>query len=328
MKARDAAIQGGLAALGLVAVYGTWQREPERSTGEVVVLDSGKGDVSKVRFEDGAKWVELERRPEGGESAVWLKLSAKPETKVPEREVRGNESAEKTYEKFTPLRGLRALGVLDAAKLKEFGLDAAKKKLEITAKGDKHTFMVANPPAGGSAPYFKDERDGRVYVVEGVISDLDSAAVRLVSRTMHAFKKTEWDGLKITAGKKSRDLVQTSPENQAQAKLAAAKTPDKPDDLAKNWHDKVWALSVVEVLGKGEKPAAGEPEVAVKVEYSWHGKNVGFVELGRVLPAAVASMPAHPAVDVYARTEHTAGWVKVPASADDLMKEAEKVAGE
>jgi hypothetical protein len=35
---------------------------------------------------------------------------------------------------------------------------------------------------------------------------------------------------------------------------------------------------------------------------------------------------APPKADLYARTEHTAGWVKLPASAEELFKEAEKVA--
>src|SRR5205823_6489508 len=78
MNVRGAALQSGLAALGLVAAYTTWQREPERAPGEVVVLDVNKGDVKQIRFDDGAgKWVELERRSEPGldEPRVWLKLA-------------------------------------------------------------------------------------------------------------------------------------------------------------------------------------------------------------------------------------------------------------
>ena len=43
-------------------------------------------------------------------------------------------------------------------------------------------------------------------------------------------------------------------------------------------------------------------------------------ELGRV----TAPPPAK--AEAYARTEHTSGWVKLPQSAEDLMKEADKVA--
>ena len=41
MRARGATIQGALAGLGMLAAYGTWQREPERAAGEVTVLDIG-----------------------------------------------------------------------------------------------------------------------------------------------------------------------------------------------------------------------------------------------------------------------------------------------
>ena len=44
----------------------------------------------------------------------------------------------------------RAFGSLDAAKLKELGLDAPKRKLEVTVKGEVRKYEIgqpANPPA-------------------------------------------------------------------------------------------------------------------------------------------------------------------------------------
>ncbi len=332
MKARGAAIQGGLALVTLTAAYATWQRQPEHSAAEAVVLEASKNDLTKVRYDEGAKWVELERKGSGSDAAIWLKFSAKEDAKppVPERLVRGNESADKLWERFTPMRALRALGALEPAKLKELGFETAKKKVEVTARGDKRTFVIATAPTGGSAPYWKDERDGRVYVVESILSDLDSAQVRLVSRGLHTFKKTEFDAITVSASDKKRELVQTQPETP-NAKLASKKDPNKTDEQAKNWHDKIFGASAVEVLGQGEKPAGGEPQLALKVEYFSHGKSVGFVELGRVPQVAPAntSAPAPTASDIYARTEHTAGWVKLPAIMEDLVKEADKiVAGE
>src|SRR5262249_19730262 len=131
MKARGAAIQGSLAAFGLIAAYATWQREPERAPGEVTVLDAGKNDITKIRFEgEGGKWTELEAKNEAEGRVVWLRLSGKADAKpapTPERTVRGNEGALKLVEKFAPLRATRALGTLAAEKLKELGLDAPKK---------------------------------------------------------------------------------------------------------------------------------------------------------------------------------------------------------
>jgi hypothetical protein len=327
MKARGAAIQGGLAAVGLLAVYGTWQREPERAPGEVVILEGAKSDVKKLRYSDEGKWVELER----GDGAVWVKVSANAERKTPERKLRGNESAERLLEKFGPLKATRALGALAADKLKEFGLDAPKKKIEVDARGQKVTLAVGVSPFGVSDPYVKDERDGRVYVLGGaILSDLDAAAVRLVDRQLHTFQPGDYDAIAITAGGKKRELLVVgggAGAMAAAAKLASKKSPDKPDELAKNWHDKVWRAMVVDVLGAHEIPPTGAPTVALRVDYTSKGKEKGFIEIGRTQAApSPTNVVAPGAPDLFARTEHTAGWVKLPTTLDELLKEAEKVA--
>jgi len=134
MRTRGAAIQGGLAAIGLLAAYATWQREPEKTSAEAIVADVSKGDLAKVRYDDGTKWVELTQRKDADGPAVWIKMSPNPKAKTPEREVRGNEGANKLWEKFTPLRATRALGTLAPDKLKELGLDAPKKHIELSAR--------------------------------------------------------------------------------------------------------------------------------------------------------------------------------------------------
>ncbi len=347
MTTRGAAIQGILATLGLAGAYATWQREPERAAGEVVVLDVTKKELTKVRYEEGPKWVELEWRIEADSDgpAPWIRVAARPETKAPERELRGNSDATKLLEKFAPLRATRALGILAADKLKEVGLDAPKKKLEVTARGAKQVFQIGSAPFGFGEPYLREEKDGRVFVPSGsVVSELEAAAVRLIDRTLHNFAANEFDELTIAAGEKRRELLQTGAkeatligtQTSPNLKLAPKNAPDKPDATAKNWHDKVWRLLVTDALGKGEKPTAGEPRVAVRVDYTTHGKMRGFIELGRVMPSPAAppaapSTPpssAPPAPEIYARTEHAAGWVKLPTTADDLIKEGEKLATE
>jgi uncharacterized protein DUF4340 len=334
MNVRGAAVQGGLAALGLVVAYTTWQREPERAPGEVVVVEANKNDVQKLRIDDGnGKWVELEKRKEGRdeEPRVWMKLSADDKAKPPrpQREVPGNEGAERLWDKFAPLHATRALGTLKADKLKELGLDAPKKKLELTARGVKHTFDIGASPYGVSDPYVKDQADGRVYVLGGgVIADLDAASVRLVDRQLHTFKPGDFDGVTISTGGKSRTLQAPPAENAFAAKLINQKT-GKPDEQTKNWHDKIWRQMVTDVLGKGEMPAGGTPEVQCKVEYTWRGKPKGFLELARVAAPAVASGTPQPAGEAWGRSERTASWVKLPGNADELIKECPKVvAGE
>ena len=153
--------------------------------------------------------------------------------KKPAREVPGNEGAERLWEKFAPLRATRALGTLKPDKLKELGLDAPKKKLELTARGVKHTFEVGSSPFGVSDPYVKDDQDGRVYVLGGgVINDLASAGVRLVDRGLHGFKPGDFDSVTISAGGKTRTLSAPPAENPFAAKLVDPKS-GKPDEMSR-----------------------------------------------------------------------------------------------
>ena len=138
MNVRGAAVQGGLAALGLLVAYTTWQREPERAPGEVVVLD-----VEQERRQQGAL---RGRRASGSSSsgartadgagrvaASWPRTTQAEDARA--RGARQRDAPIELWDKFAPLRATRALGTLDAAKLKELGLDAPKKKVEVTARG-------------------------------------------------------------------------------------------------------------------------------------------------------------------------------------------------
>jgi len=70
MKARSAAVQGGLAAVALVAAYATWQREPDTSTPDsVVALDLGKSDLQGVRIQSPELTFEVSRR----DGEVWIR---------------------------------------------------------------------------------------------------------------------------------------------------------------------------------------------------------------------------------------------------------------
>ena len=156
-------MQGGLAALGLVAAHLTWQREPERAPGAVTVIDASKADVTLVRYEDDRAASTSTRGHGGDEPAVWLHIVTKPkaepsptrkagrsrEPPSPARRRRAICPAPRTrcklYDQFAPLVSPRAFGVLDATKLKELGLDAPKRKLEVTVKGDVRRYDIGQP---------------------------------------------------------------------------------------------------------------------------------------------------------------------------------------
>ncbi len=324
MKMQGAVVQGGFAAAGLLLAYATWQREPDQKGSDVTVLAVSKSEIEKVRYEDGPKWIELSPKGSGEEREVWLRISAKPESKTPERELRGNENAGKLFDRFAPLRATRALGTQPPAKLKELGLEKPTKHLNITAKGTTTKFVIGSSLYAVSDPYVQSEVDSQVYVLgRSILSDLDAAASRLVDRSLHKFKASEYDAVSVSADGKRRDLM-VEGDTPANTKLVSAKT-HQADVLAKNWHDKVWSLYVMEPLGKGELPVDGEPQIKLRVDYQLHKKAVGFVEVAKSTPAQATSSATPAAATYYARTEHTAGWIKIAPSADDLIKECDKV---
>jgi hypothetical protein len=337
---RSVAIQGGLAFLVLVLAYTTWQRPPEKQAGEVIVLDITKNDLDKVRFEDqeAKSWSELARGKDDEGSFITMRLSGFDSTgaalpsghpgialKQPERLIRANETGQKLFERFTPLRGQRSLGVLDAAKLKELGLDKTKKYVEVTARGVKRRFAIVSAPPGGDSPYIQDVQDKKVYIVpRAVLSDLQAASTNLPERRLHAFRIEDVDKLTLTAGGKTRELVGSRIEDFPGIRLAPAATPDKHDPTLKNWHDRVFSLFPTEVLGQGEVPAAGAPNVVIRLEYFSRGRRIGWTELARSPAPAVSTTTAAAApTQGWARSEFTLGWFKLAGDAQALINEAE-----
>lgn len=352
MTGRAAAIQGGLAVAGLLAAHFTWQREPEHAPGSVTVIDAGKSDIGRIHYEDDDSAVDLTRGHGGSDPAVWIHLVAKkPVTPIrnphekapatadkptipPPRDLPGSEAAAKLYDQFAPFVSPRAFGVLDKTKLKELGLDAPKKSLDVTVKGDVRKYEIGQPPTSAAVgeSFLRDARDGRVYLMPRAMStDLLNAA-HLVDRRLHAFEPTDFRRFVVTAGGKQKELVRIGTDPRGNAGFAPAKTPDKPDQMAKNWQDSIWRLFPNEVLGRDEEPSGGKPKVVARIDY-YDGKDrVGWLELARLEPTDHMSEGKGPSAaddaangEIFARSEHTAGWAKVGSSANQLITDAQKL---
>jgi Domain of unknown function (DUF4340) len=339
---RGVAAQGGLAALGLLAAYLTWQREPERAPGAVTIIDANKSDVTLIRYEDDSNAVDLTRPGQGKD--VWLhlvvkkaaepkpdphgKADAKPPAPTPPppppRDLPGGEGAKKLYDQFAPLTSPRAFGVLEAGKLKELGLDAPKRKLEVTVKGDVRKYEIGQPTtAGGGESFLRDTRDGRVYLMpRSLIGELQNAT-HMIDRRLHTFELADFDRIKLSAGGKEKEFLQVGRESRSTAGFAPPKTPDKRDQMAKNWHDSLWRLFPSELLGRGEQPAGGKPSVVLRVDYFEGKDNVGWIEIAKIDNASGPSDDVTP-IESYVRTEHTAGWAKIH-SANQLIADAQKL---
>jgi hypothetical protein len=351
---RSAAIQGGLAVVGLLAAGLTWQREPERAPGEVTVIDSSKADVPHIRFEDEANVLMLDRRSENGEPVVWVHLEPKapkppppkadkkgdkagPATPPPPpeapahapRDVRGNADALKLIDRFAPLISPRAFGVMQGDKLKELGLDAPTRRLEVVVRGDtrKYDVGIALNAQNGEA-FLRDVRDGRIYLMPRQLLSELSNGKRLVDPRLHTFETKEFDAVTATMGGKKREWIHLGRDNFQTDAYASPKTPDKHDVMGKNWIDSLWRTFPMEVLGKDEVPKGGEPKVAFRVDYSEKGKPVGWVEIARGGEAGgdgTSTSPSSESEDnIFARSEHSVGWARLH-SGGMLISDAEKL---
>ena len=334
MKASGAWSMGALAAVGLAAAYGAWQREPEATAEAVVVLEAGRKDVQKVRYEDASRFVEVRPREGAGEGAVWVRVGNKeappgqpgaapdagspdagvagvPAAKVPERELPGNDLAQKLLQRFSPLSATRALGVLEPSKLEELGLSSPVRKLTVTLRGGEVAWDVGASSLGLTSPYLREGKGGKVYLLGGgIISDLDAGQSRLVDRRLHTFTAQDYDTVTVTKDGYRR-VFQATPPQGGPGRLVDEQ--GKQDDFARNWHDRLWRMAAGELLGQGEQPADGAPTVAFRVEYARSGAVLGHAEV------------AFLGGNVWARTEYTAGWAKLGGAIEGLAQEAEKL---
>jgi hypothetical protein len=363
VRGRAVGVQAALAAAALGLAAWTWLRPATPALpGAVPATSFQAGQVSAVRFDDGSHAVDVVRavagapgvrvriarspslappdagvsldggtgapplrvadggvlpRPDGGvgrnraDGGVESLLQALKEAPPPpDRELRGNETAEQLLDRVAPLMATRDLGQLGADRREQLGLGATTRTLRIEGPASSIQFRVANPP--GAAGTYLLGSDERVWVVaDALTQDLSAAASRLVDRRLHAFKPDDPDAVTLLADGRTRSYVVR--RIQGLNKLAPAESPDAPSAEATAWADRVWRLSPVELLGRGEVPREGPPQQLLRVEYFRNRRPLGHLELARA------------GNEAYLRTEHTVGWVRVPAGSVTLAEQADRL---
>jgi|KBSMisStandDraft_5_1062788.scaffolds.fasta_scaffold06868_4 hypothetical protein len=253
-------------------------------------------------------------RPDGGVTDALRAIREAPPP--PPRELLGNEVAEQLLDRASPPMATRDLGAVTPERKRELGLEASTKRLRLETGRDLSSqartleFVVGTPP--GAAGAYLLAPDGHLWLVqESLVQDLSAASSRLVDRRLHAFRSDEPDALQLQLDGRTRAFVVR--KAQGSTRVAPAENPDAPSAEATAWADRIWRLSPLEVLGRGETPREGVPAVSLRVEYSRNRRPLGFVEVGRA------------GSEWYARSEHTAGWVRLPPGAGTLREQAERL---
>jgi len=229
---------------------------------------------------------------------------------APPRELLGNDVAEQLLERLSPPMATRDLGGVTPERKRELGLEASTKRLRLETQGRTLDFVVSTPP--GAAGAYLLAPDGHLWLgQDSLVQDLSAATSRLVDRRLHAFRADEPDALQLQLDGRSRSFVVR--KAQGTTRVAPVENPDSASAEATGWADRMFRLSPLEVLGRGETPREGAPVVMLRVEYGRNRRPLGFVELGRA------------GAEWYARTEHTAGWVRLPPGAATLREQAERL---
>ena len=284
-----------------------WLSPPDAGLDAGARLVTASADAGPARQLDGGP--ALSRLPDGGTRDGGLSLSeiAPP---APDRELRGNEAAEKLLEQFSPFTAARALGSPDAAKVREYGLESGLRRLDVSTDST-HLGFVVSSPVGTGGSYLRTE-DGRVYILGGtLVQNLTSAASRLVDRRVHEVHLEDADRVVVHFGTQSRTLVQRRVGGTT--KLFPDAHSDTPDTYAQAWLDRLNKTIPSDVLGRGEVPSEGEPKVELRVDYFKGAQLLGFVELARAQNAW------------FARSEHSVGWMRVVGRAEGLVHDADRL---
>jgi hypothetical protein len=230
-------------------------------------------------------------------------------------EFKGNKSVEELMKGLANLAAVRALGKVDADKLKAFGLVDTKKSLTLVAGSSPRVFLIGGNTYGNMDMYLQSKEDGRVYVVRPrLLQDFQYAEFRLMDRGLHSFENNEIERATIsTPDAKKRVLVQQNRRDPAGSFWADEATPQQRKDLFRNWMTKVLGLRVLEYANLEKKPEGLKP--ILLVEYGAAGKPLGYLRLfrreGAPLPKPGAAPSTDEAGDYYAMTENSRALVKL-----------------
>ena len=169
----------------------------ERAPGAVAVIDATKADVTprplRGRRQPSSSSGAAATAPSSGCTRSAPRAQTKPNPHGPTTEkadAKTDEASGSTassaaatarsscIDQFAPMLSPRAFGVLDAAKLKELGLDAPKRKLEVTVKGDVRKYEIGQPATRPAASRScATPRDSRVYLMpRGMLASFRAAS--------------------------------------------------------------------------------------------------------------------------------------------------------
>jgi hypothetical protein len=307
-----------IAGLGLAFGFYVRSRGGAAPTDNAVLLDLHKRDISRLTWSDEGKTVTVEeRKTSEGDSYWWITSDTTKNGKTEKKEMRGSAEVDKLLDGFAPLRASRALGTMPDEKLKEFGLTASKKSIEIVTPSGTQKIILGDNEYGSDQRYVQDPRDSHVYLIKGfVLSNLENAATRYMEHSLHHFAKSDIDRALITVNGKSIEVIQQNRLEPGKSFWVRAGAPDKREDTIGNWMDRVLALNAMEYAST--PPATTE---VFRVTFRDTRSQLGTIQLLK------APTPDGKGTDYYAVSDHTVIPVRLHSGGDEVAKEVDKIVG-
>lgn len=327
------AILHGLAlAAALGFAYWDWTHETAPGRTGVAVWQIDPASIRGVDLATGRTKVhgELRAGEDGDDRYAWFRIERTPlaapgsdtapgdEPSAPRVEVSEFRGAERAVDGITELGRLeaeRALGTLDAETLAGLGLDHPEGELTILTSNGTPRLEIGVKAVGDRLRYVRVPESGEVFVVpDHVVSDLELADSRLVSRDLHAFSEQDVTRAEVTVGDATRAFQRV--EDGTRVYWADAERPDDEDEQVTTWMSRLERLKVERYLLEGEDPfeKAGvaaeapaisvEPALLVRVEYRTKDGKSAFLSITRHGPEGDGALYT-------ARTEFTKAEVVI-----------------
>ena len=338
-------IHAVLALAGLVFAYQTWTRpavvEVARPVDDVVLLQCNPEQLESIEIEFPTHSVLL--RPDEARTGYWITSTpaaakkaqaaagadagageaAKPPELKGVRAVtatapvtfRGNPMTPSLLKQLLPARALRDLGRLDPSRDADFGFDKAGTTYTVKCGGQELVLTVAGRTYGNNDHYVRDRKTGKTYLMLGQpFNDLQAAQYKLMQQELHTFRLDEVDEAIVTAGGRSKRLLQRDRALRGKAQWVDAAKPDQRNETFGNWLVRVAALNARSYMPRTSKPGdeadtpLPPPVTVLQIEYKLEGKPKGKLEVARI---------DNPNGEryFYARSEATATWVTLYGSA-------------
>ncbi len=273
-------------AVLLLASYLTWTHEAaEEREGEAVVLEATVEQVSGIQFrsEDIDLDLELRQDPAGRYASVTTvrRRKQKPaapdegptpleEPTEPERYTfTGGRVADQLVEFAAPMMALRSLGVVEAERLADFGLEPGQGTFTIEAGGARHEYVLGDPLSAGRQVYLRDQASGEVFAVDGRLSSwLLRADTQLPGRALSPLQPDELARVELESGGRRgtwehRNRPQPiDPEGRTRQLPADGLPPFwtragdmERDDAAGAWMTKALRITARRFVQDGETPS-------------------------------------------------------------------------